>query len=63
MKKVPNHVPPPWSDDMEEALVEQSRAIQGKPASSPTSYRTGIAVSLTTIAILVAALLYFADWQ
>jgi type VI protein secretion system component VasF len=40
MDKLNRRVPPPWGDDMEEALRAQDEALRRQPALSPSDRRS-----------------------
>jgi hypothetical protein len=58
----PNRVPPPWSSDMEEALLAQNQAAQGHHRCRRWTGRLAGIVLLAIAAILGAALFSLANW-
>jgi hypothetical protein len=55
-------VPPPWSEDMEEALMEQTKVMGRRRAGSHPSPLAGILAFIAAAAILTAVLLVLANW-
>jgi hypothetical protein len=61
MKASNRRVPPPWSDEMEQALMEHSKAIRAGEESSRRSRWPRVAATLAAVVVLGTLLLSVAD--
>jgi hypothetical protein len=61
MKTSNRRVPPPWSDDLEQALVEHSKAIRAGEERARRSRWPRVAATLAAVVVLGMLLLSVAD--
>jgi hypothetical protein len=58
MKKLNRRVPPPWGDDMEEALEAQQEALRRQAVSSPDGRWSWRSRLIFKLGVIIALLLY-----